>query len=804
MLRFGARLVDSSFHVIPIIPGLKAPGQYRKDQWIGYHAWSKHCDRPSTLWELKIWSAWPDCGIGIACGNVVGLDIDVLDGEAVMRIEQLARSKLGDTPAVRIGHAPKRLLVYRATKPFSSIKRHPLEILGKGAQFVAYAIHPDTGQPYHWPNEGLADLDLDMLPAITEDMAHAFLREAIELVPPSLRQKRLGSPRSAEFFYGGGGDLRGTIEGVTAALEWLPNDDLDYDSWIDVGHAIKAAIGEDGIGLWCSWSRSSNKSGVKDRHTPEKKWCTFKPHSIGAGSIYRYAMDNGWVPPIGMIINGAEADRMAEVDAATGGIHPAAEMLRKLGSGNGHAEEGNGYAAAGAEGARVGEGNGYAAEGVEDVDTAAAIPTPALTADEIIASAGNLLAEIVDWMTSTAIYPQPFLALAAAITAIATCAGRRFSGPMDVRTNIYCIAIAASGSGKEHQLTCLNNLFFAADLIELFAGEEIASGAAIESSIAQHAVQLFQIDEFGHFLKSVLNPRAVNSHRRDILVKLTKYTGAATRLAKGTEYANKKERQRVDVHQPCVCLYGTTVAAPLWEAISCANLDDGSIARMLCFETDENYPDPRKPEISARDVPQSIIDALRRLVAGDADAIGFAASKSVMLDGRHPPGLINVNLGPEADPLANAMMREQVDLKRQHQKSPFGPVVARWFEHVHRLALIRALSRDQLTPVITANDLTWARHLVDHCLHTLVADANRYLADTEHEATLKRLIDILRQRGRMTGSQLARATQFLSRRTRNDAIAQLIEAGLVLQTIHRINGPGRPGYTVELVKYGVE
>jgi len=795
MLRHGTRLADSGFHIIPIIPGLKAPGQYRRNQWLGYPAWSKHCDRPSTPWELKIWSAWPDCGIGVACGHVVGVDIDVLDGEAVMRIEQLARSRLGDTPAVRIGHPPKRLLVYRTTKPFPSIKQHPIEVLGKGAQFVAYAIHPDTGRPYTWPLDELADLDLDMLPVITEDMAYAFVREAIELVPPALRQKRLRPPRSAEFFYDGGSDLRGTLEGVTAAVEWIPNDDLIYDDWVRIGMALKAAVGDAGDVLFDAWSARSFKYVA---HTTAKAWGGFKPHSIGAGTIYRYAMDNGWVPAPGMILNGAEADRLAEINTLTGGAHPAAEMLGKLGgAGNGHvgAEGDNGHAES--ENGHAGGAENGVDEQSRDVP---AIPVPQLTSDQLVAGAGGVLADLVAWMTATAIYPQPFLALAAAIAAVATCAGRRFSGPMDVRTNIYCVAIAASGSGKEHQLTCLNNLFFAADLIELFAGEEIASGAAIESSISQHAVQLFQIDEFGHFLKSVLNPRAVNSHRRDILVKLTKYTGAATRLAKGTEYANKKERQRVDVHQPCVCLYGTTVAAPLWEAISCANLDDGSIARMLCFETDQDYPDPRKPEASARDVPQAIVDALRRLVAGNADAAGFAASKSVMLDGRHPPGLTDVDFAPEADLLADAMLHEQVAMKRQHQKSPFAPVVARWLEHVHRLALIHALSCDQINPIITVDDLTWARHLVDHCIHTLVADADRYLADTEHEAVLKRLIGILRRHGRMTGVEFARATQFLSRRTRSDAVAQLVEVGLVCLINHKINGPGRPGYTIELVK----
>jgi len=42
-------------------------------------------------------------------------------------------------------------------------------VLCLGQQFVAYAVHPDTGAPYVWPEEGLADLDIDSLPDLGKD-----------------------------------------------------------------------------------------------------------------------------------------------------------------------------------------------------------------------------------------------------------------------------------------------------------------------------------------------------------------------------------------------------------------------------------------------------------------------------------------------------------------------------------------------------------------------------------------------------------------------------------------------------------
>ena len=117
-----------------------------------------------------------------------------------LRIEQLARERLGDTPALRIGRAPKRLLVYRTMEPFKGIKRHPLEVLCLGQQFVAYAVHPVTNRPYEWPEDSLADLDLTVP-----------LRRGFQLptcftptVAPSAMSVRRDSPRHMTVFPGGG------------------------------------------------------------------------------------------------------------------------------------------------------------------------------------------------------------------------------------------------------------------------------------------------------------------------------------------------------------------------------------------------------------------------------------------------------------------------------------------------------------------------------------------------------------------------------------------------------------------------
>jgi hypothetical protein len=192
LAQFGARLVQNGYPIIPIQPGTKKPGCHRGGGWRDYPDWTRHATRATTDHELAQWRGWPDAGIGIVGGVAAAVDIDIAeDAELALRIERLTRQRLGDTPALRIGCPPKRLLVYRTSAPFKGVKRHPLEVLCLGQQFVAYAIHPATGRPYDWPQENLANLDLASLPAIDEARARAFLDEVIALVPGWCRSARL-------------------------------------------------------------------------------------------------------------------------------------------------------------------------------------------------------------------------------------------------------------------------------------------------------------------------------------------------------------------------------------------------------------------------------------------------------------------------------------------------------------------------------------------------------------------------------------------------------------------------------------
>ncbi len=758
MAQLGAKLVDAGFPILPIQPHTKKPGIFRRGQWQDYPKWSRHCERDTTENEVDIWGDWPESGIGIAAGKVIGIDIDVLQSKEVAdKIESLAKRMLGDTPAVRIGHAPKRLLVYRAVQPFGGFKYPPIEVLGVGQQFIAYGIHPDTGKPYEWPVSTLAELDMDELPAITEAQAREFAKEAYLLIPAELRPKSLGTGLRAPAECANLPEQRGTLEAVEDALRYIINDDLDYDSWVRVGMAMKGALGDDGWPFFESWSATSQKNEIK---TTAKSWRSFAPQRIGAGTVYKLALDNGWVPAADLQLNG---------QIVLNGHHPARELLEALQA-----------------------GSPISLEPVSGDSLPRPKPLPTGW-DQV----GGVIADMMALMGATAKRPQPVLALGASLCAIGALMGRKYRTESNTRSNLYVVGIAESGAGKNHSRVVINELFRKANLLQYLGGNKIASGSGLLTAIQRQPAILFQLDEFGMFLSAAADRKRSPRYVCEILDLMTElYTTAGTTYF-GVEYASTQHNNaHRAIHQPCACIYGTTTPLHFWQALQASNVADGSLARFLIMESEDDFPDSNEV-FGVIDPPQDLIDRLILIHQGGGKLSGnladIGAVDEVLVDPRVVP------MTPQAKAAFKQLDQELVGQLRTSRGTGYSSILARIEENATKLALIRAVSRDPVDPQIDDLDADWGIMLSQHCAELTIREASARVSENLVESHHKRAMQILRDAGQagMSRSEFTRRTQFMDHRQRDGVLRTLAEARLIDTVM--LQSKGRPAQWIKVL-----
>lgn len=208
---------------------------------------------------------------GIRTGKVVAIDIDVDDPSEVAEIEATVREALGASSFRRVGKKGC-LLLYSNDDPIDKITiaakdKTKVEILGAGQQFIAYGIHPETGQPYHWTEDGYEPAEYApwQLPAVTQEQ----LREAVRCIASVLGKKHNGVrvtgaglgqreptaaiPLDTGFPALPPGEIRGRL--------YRCNPDCSRDDWRNIAAALIATPctdeAFDKLALFIEWSAMS-------------------------------------------------------------------------------------------------------------------------------------------------------------------------------------------------------------------------------------------------------------------------------------------------------------------------------------------------------------------------------------------------------------------------------------------------------------------------------------------------------------------------------------------------------------------
>lgn len=280
--RHGSALLRRGYPLVPIKRGYKYPK--------GLGRWET-IRADQAMLDKWLANGFSDGGVGVLTRHFPAVDIDVHDPEIVQKLVAWCASNIGAT-VQRVGAAPKTLLAYRTTEPFSKIAsaryadmfgdEHRLEILGDGQQYVAYAVHPDTGREYCWGGEGIAGVEPDDLPVITAEQGLALLDYFYSIIPedwveieaaPRGRAAPGAEPSADSMLANIRPKIEISTERLRAALERI-DPDCGHDDWFRIGMALHHQFegSDEGFELWDEWSAE----GVKYKENETRaRWKSF-------------------------------------------------------------------------------------------------------------------------------------------------------------------------------------------------------------------------------------------------------------------------------------------------------------------------------------------------------------------------------------------------------------------------------------------------------------------------------------------------------------------------------------------------
>jgi hypothetical protein len=398
--------------------------------------------------------------------------------------------------------------------------------------------------------------------------------------------------------------------------------------------------------------------------------------------------------------------------------------------------------------------------------TASAPASPIVLPEHLLVVPG-FIQEVMAYNLETAVRPQPVLALASALCLQAILASRRVCDERGNRTNLYVIGVADSGRGKDHGRKVNRSILFHAGLDSLEGCEDIASDAGLVAALEASPATLFQIDEFGRFLRTIGDPKKA-PHLFNVISTLMKLYSSADTIFRGKAYADARRNKIID--QPCVSLYGTTVPEHFFQSLTAEGLADGFVARLLVFETHDM---PERQRRALAKPPEALVAAARWW--GELKAGGD-------LRGEHPQPLI-VPASADALRVFDALSRE-VDVELSTPANDGRSLWARAEEKACRLALVYACSANRNQLLIDEPAASWACELVTLLTRRLLQLAEQWVADGSFDARQKRVLRIVHAAGgKISRNELCRKTQSLSVRERAEVMDNLRATGQIVEFV---------------------
>ena len=375
-------------------------------------------------------------------------------------------------------------------------------------------------------------------------------------------------------------------------------------------------------------------------------------------------------------------------------------------------------------------------------------PNPGPVPDKLLSIPG-FIDDVVKLSMQSAPYPNRVLSFTGALALLAFLVGRKVQDKRDNRSNIYLIALADSGTGKDHPRKVNFNIAFRAGVAGAI-GDAFASGEGLEDALFMHPSMLFQADEFDCIFNTLKYSK--DNRAESINEKLLKFYGASNTIYPLRKKASAKKKDGT-VHEiahivnPNLVLLGTAIPQYFYESLSRRVLENGLVARCIIVEAGKRGEAGNPQPITPSD---SLIRAATYLANLDVNG---------NLTNEYPKPLI-ITETPEATAALREVQQECDRRYNFYEAQNEGAAKALWaraHEKVCKLAMLHGISSNVYNPLITEKSVRWAWKFIDHLTQRMLYMADRYVYENIFDEKCQRAIRKLQEHGgRLSHSKLLR------------------------------------------------
>ncbi len=349
---------------------------------------------------------------------------------------------------------------------------------------------------------------------------------------------------------------------------------------------------------------------------------------------------------------------------------------------------------------------------------------------------------------SCAPYPNRVLAFAGAISMLAHLSGRNFRDSRDMRTNLYLLALADSGVGKDFPRKI--NMRLASEL-ELMGGmaDRFASAEGLEDALLVHPCSFFQVDEVDTLFASLQENK--DSTMEKIYGALLQFaTSSDTTYAMRKKAiqqpggkASKFDKLRSNgIREPHLVLLGTAIPKYLYSALSERSMENGLLSRCLVLEAGERGEEGsphREP------FPEEILGMGRYFRSlGGFQGLDMETLEAVD-DGRL--GILTVKESEDATACRKENVAEFNKLYKASKTTSEKALWSRAAEKAAKLALLYAISENPTNPLIGGKAVEWSAKIVSHLTRRMLFQSSMYVHDSAFDALRRKAIRYLKEAG---------------------------------------------------------